>query len=308
LLKLKKYIKRWLEYLGDRAPLLAAGVLLATWPFPRLYLFVARHARLNRRVMERTFYIQQGPLAGFRLRNLLSDEIGPILTHKMEIICSTVLMQLPLESGVVLDIGGLYGYYALLLARLVGADGRVFSFEPDWHSFSRLAHNLALNDIQNVIPVPLCVSDVSGGLAKWCSVGDKPWESGLVENVQAAGAHALTSVPITTLDDFGSMLEIAEDVKLIKIDVEGAELKVLQGATQLLRKSKPIILCELHGAGIAQQVFSFLSELDYHWEQLEYADETRQHILAFVSDQAEMCRAFIKYQQDTHNIDTALLL
>lgn len=290
---MKKSVQRWLQYLGDTAPWLAQCVLLALWPFPRMYVFVAQHARVSRLVMERTFHIHSGPLAGFKLQNLLPDEIRPVLSNRMEIISCDVLTRLQLKSGVVLDVGGSYGYYALLLARLVGVNGHVYSFEPDWRSFARLINNLVLNCIQNVVPVPICLSDMPQGLAKWQSMHNEPWKSRLVDSVQAVDAHAVTAVPITTLDDFVSMLEITDKVNLVKVDVEGAEFKVLQGAKQLLLKSKPILLCELHSTEIAQKVFGLLSESGYQWEQIEYADETRQHILAFGHDQAEMCRDLI---------------
>ena len=211
----------------------------------------------------------------------------------MEISCSNLLARLPLRGGVVLDIGGSYGYYALLLSRLVGGDGRVYSFEPDWRSFERLTRNLAINNCKNVTAVPICVSNLSAGLAKWQSFDDEPWNSRLVDNLPEIESQHLTVVPVTTLDEFASMLGALDKIQLVKIDVEGAELKVLEGTTRLLRQSKPILLCELHGADIARQVFGFLSEFGYQWERIEYMSETRQHILAFGSDQADRYQALI---------------
>jgi hypothetical protein len=75
--------------------------------------------------------------------------------------------------------------------------------------------------------------------------------------------------------------------------VEGAELKVLEGAIRILDRSKPLLLCELHGTEIAQQVFAFLSERGYQQEMIEYMSETRQHILAFPRSEAESVRGLI---------------
>jgi FkbM family methyltransferase len=211
----------------------------------------------------------------------------------MEIRCSNLLKKLPLESGTVLDIGGSYGYYALLLGRLVGEDGQVFSFDPDWHSFERLTHNLAMNNIKNVIPVPICASNSSNGLAQWHFFENKPWNSRLADDGIESDSQKLAIVPVMKLDDFAYAINILEKTRLIKIDVEGAELKVLEGATKLLEEAKPVLLCELHGSEIAQKVFVFLSEVNYQWEMIEYMSEARQHVLAFPSVQAERYRSMI---------------
>lgn len=291
----KKLFRALIEYVGHTTPWLARGLLVMVWPFPRLYIYVARHARLSQPVVTRTFHVHNGPLAGFDLNNLLPDEIGPVLSNSMETICSDLLVKLPLKSGVAIDIGGLYGYYALLLSRLVGANGRVYSFEPDWRSFARLSNNVVINQIQNVVPLPICVQNTPQGLAEWQSVPDEPWTSRLADSIAKIDAQigTRTTVPITTLDHFADTLDIIDKINFVKIDVEGMEFEVLEGATQLLRQTKPIILCELHSAEIAQRVFGLLSEHGYQWEQIEYVDEARQHILAFGHGQAQACRDLI---------------
>ena len=79
----------------------------------------------------------------------------------------------------------------------------------------------------------------------------------------------------------------------MKIDVEGAELKVLEGTTKSIDQSKRIILCELHGTDTARQVLGFLLQLGYQYEQVEFISETRQHVLAFAPEEADRCRAII---------------
>jgi FkbM family methyltransferase len=139
-------------------------------------------------------------------------------------------------------VGAGYGYYALLLARLVEM-GRAYSFEPDWRSYGRLVQNLAINAVQNVVPVPVCISNSQPTLLKWSSRQEDPWNSGLA-NDQQVDAQNLTAVPAMSLDEFSCVLNVQNQVKLIKVDVEGAELDVLKGATRLLDSSQPLILCE----------------------------------------------------------------
>ena len=289
---IKETVGKWIRIIAEVSPRLARLLLLAAYPFPRLYIFVSRRSKMSQLAARRVWRVRNGPLAGFELRDLLPDEIAPVIMNKMEIQCSTLLGRLQLTSQIVLDVGGCYGYYALLLSRLVGEGGRVYSFEPDWHTFGRLTRNLAINNSKNVDAAPLAVSNLPFGLAKWYSSDDEPWNSKLADD-QAKESQGLAVVPVTSLDYFAATLEIIDKIRLIKIDVEGGELNVLQGATQLLVRSKPLILCELHGTEIAEQVFAFLSEQGYQREMIEYMSETRQHILAFPSREAERYRALI---------------
>lgn len=264
---------------------------MAVSPFPRLYTAVAREANLSHVCMKRVWHIRRGPLAGFKLTDVLPDEIWPVLTNSMEIHCSNLLAQLPLASGIALDVGGSYGYYALLLSRTLGEDGLVYSFEPDWPSFGRLIHNLAINNVRNVIPVPICVSDSPTSLVHWQSHEDRPWDSHLADDRADSDTPSPIVVPVTSLDHFADALDIGKRIRLIKIDVEGAELKVLKGATALLHRVRPLVICELHGSEIAKQVFAFVAENDYQWEMIEYMSETRQHILAFPAEQSVTYRS-----------------
>lgn len=290
----EKIARHWLRRIGKAAPLFAKLCLWSTFPFPRIYAFIAHSTGLDALCTERTWSIHYGPLAGFDLTGLLPEEIVPIMANKMEINCFAVLERLPLKSAIVLDVGSSYGYYALLLSRLVGNEGCVYSFEPDPNSIARLGRNLAINGCRNVTSVSLCVSNLSGRLVYWQRFENEPWRNKIADGSATMESQGLTIVPVTTLDDFTRWAGIPDKVRLVKIDVEGAELKVLEGATELITNAKPWILCELHGKGIALQVFSFLSEHRYCWEMVEYVDENRQHILAFPDEQAGAHRKMIR--------------
>jgi FkbM family methyltransferase len=261
------------------------------YPFPKLFITIAQWGGLSKMVIARTWNIHCGPLDRYRLSNLLPAEIIPVLDNNMEICCSNLLTKFDFKSAIVFDVGGSYGYYALLLSRLVEG-GRVFCFEPDWRSYGRLAQNLAINNIQNVIPVPICMSDCSLGLKNWCSRSDDPWNSHLVVTGHS-DSHDITSVPVASLDEFSRFLNIQDKLRFIKIDVEGAELNVLKGAVYLIDNFQPLILCELHSSEVAKQVFQFLSSRMYKWKVIEHMSENRQHILAFPFKQAEHYRFLV---------------
>ena len=287
----KNNSRSMLGCLGKKIPWLVKLLLIFVYPFPRLFIAITQWSGLSSAVMARIWNIHRGPLKGYRLFNLLPLEIAPVLSNSMEIRCSNILSKLNLNSAIVFDVGAGYGYYALLLARLVEM-GRAYSFEPDWRSYGRLVQNLAINAVQNVVPVPVCISNSQPTLLKWSSRQEDPWNSGLA-NDQQVDAQNLTAVPAMSLDEFSCVLNVQNQVKLIKVDVEGAELDVLKGATRLLDSSQPLILCELHSAGIAQQVFQFLFAKHYEWEMVEYMSETRQHNLDFPASQSANYRAVI---------------
>jgi FkbM family methyltransferase len=138
------------------------------------------------------------------------------------------------------DVGANIGLYSLLLARLVGRTGVVHAFEPEPRNFERLKANLALNAAGNVITNRLAVSHESGdvrlnlfdpSLNEWHSLGaprltDPYHPRRLVEPVESISVEAVS------LDDYTRSHSIAR-VDFLKIDVEGAEPAVLQGAVRL---------------------------------------------------------------------------
>lgn len=288
---IKNKLRSLFGYLGIETPWLVKSILMLVYPFSRLFIVIAQWSGLSQVVMARTWNIHHGPLKGYRLFNLLPSEIAPVLADNMEIYCSNLLSKLNLKSAIVFDVGASYGYYTLLLARLVEM-GQVYSFEPDWRSYGRLVRNLAVNIVRNAVPVPVCISNSHSTLLKWDSRQDDPWNSGLA-NDQQINMQNLTTVPAMSLDEFSQVINLQNQVRLIKVDVEGSELEVLKGASRLLACSHPLILCELHSAGIAQQVFEFLSAKNYAWEMVEYMSEERQHILAFPASQSAHYRAVV---------------
>ncbi|MBV8633322.1 MAG: FkbM family methyltransferase [Burkholderiaceae bacterium] len=169
------------------------------------------------------------------------------------------------EGDTVIDVGGNCGYFAMLAAALVGPNGRVVTFEPDPANCERLRGNIALNGFTNVIlveqpalesvrPVTFYINDENSG-------GDALWNSGeLPDHSEATRTLSLTG---TTLD-----IEIArlglDNIKLVKVDTEGADHMVLQGAGELLRGGKvPFYLCELHEFALGQMGTSQAGFRDY---------------------------------------------
>lgn len=106
------------NYIGRRAAWAAKLLLIISYPFPRFYRFIATSTGSIKEFKQRIWKIQRGPLKGFKLTSLTPEEIWPVLTNCMEIHCANLLSRLPIDKSVALDVGGSYGFYALLLSRL----------------------------------------------------------------------------------------------------------------------------------------------------------------------------------------------
>jgi FkbM family methyltransferase len=129
-----------------------------------------------------------------------------------------------------LDIGANVGAYALLLGQWVGASGRVYAFEPSPPAFRGLVRHIALNRVGGIVdPVCAAVADSEGtaDLVVAATAGES--------RLAAPGDGGSTMrVPIVSIDSFCARRGI--DPAFIKIDVEGAELAVLRGARETIRR------------------------------------------------------------------------
>jgi FkbM family methyltransferase len=155
----------------------------------------------------------------------------------------------------VLDIGANIGLYSVILGKSVGPSGRVWSFEPHPPTASYLRRNIEMNGLGNVTVVEQAVCEKAGtaefhvfaeGCDVYNSLGAK---SRPQEQLQA---QSVISVPTTSLDDFCRKADITQ-VDLVKLDVEGAEERVLTGAEAILAASpNVIVVAEIYEASAAQ--------------------------------------------------------
>jgi FkbM family methyltransferase len=143
-------------------------------------------------------------------------------------------------GDVVLDVGAHVGYYALHAAAIVGA-ANVHAFEPDPRNAARLRANAELNGFTDLTVCQMAVSHAPGR-ATFRSVttrGETGWGSLMVD---AGEATRDVEVEVTSLDAYARDLGT---VAMIKVDVQGAELEVLEGARAVLTASRPDVVLEL---------------------------------------------------------------
>jgi FkbM family methyltransferase len=152
------------------------------------------------------------------------------------------------ERMVVLDIGAHVGIHALLVARRVGPGGRVFAFEPAPQTADLLERHIRWNGLEGrVEAVRAVVSDAVGVTAFFvngATMAASVHEGNLATAREAfAGPTERILCETTTVDAFSADRGIRVDV--IKLDVEGAEVAVLRGATSTLRSGVTVV-CEVH--------------------------------------------------------------
>jgi FkbM family methyltransferase len=142
------------------------------------------------------------------------------------------------EGMVFVDVGANIGSHAITAARLVGRTGSVYAFEADLDTYRLLLANIELNHLQNVIVRQTCVSD-DVGVVSFFKHKDSA-KSSIVDR----GEKVAVTLPADKLDNM-----IPPDLKIdiLKIDVEGAEMRVLGGASRTFSSPRPpsIVIIEV---------------------------------------------------------------
>ncbi|MFZ4083413.1 MAG: FkbM family methyltransferase [Pirellula sp.] len=145
-----------------------------------------------------------------------------------------------------LDVGANIGYFTILASRIVGVNGRVTSFEPSKSIFARLSRNVALNKLENVDLHNSAVSDAAGNVLLHLGPTSQSGITSLRPLEESSGSTARTQmIEAITLDSL--FTNSTKRPRLLKIDVEGAELRVLKGMKNILDgnpREKPFIIFE----------------------------------------------------------------
>jgi FkbM family methyltransferase len=144
------------------------------------------------------------------------------------------------------DVGANIGYFTLLLSRLVGPRGAVYAFEPATPAYQALEKNIALNAAGNVYAYRVALGETCGAVSL---VWGPPGSTGKTRLGVSEPGNELTE--LTTFDTFVGEHGLAR-LDFIKIDVEGAEERFLDGATKTIKRFQPSILFEVNACALAQ--------------------------------------------------------
>jgi FkbM family methyltransferase len=146
-------------------------------------------------------------------------------------------------GGVFVDAGAFQGWYTLVASRVVGPQGLAVAFEPNPDAYAILKRNVALNGRRNVRIFNCALSDADGGAVLYRGPDD-----GVASSLgPVPGGRGQDQVTTRRLDDVVEELKIRK-VDFMKVDVEGAEARLLGGAVDVLRESTPVVLFEVYPA------------------------------------------------------------
>jgi len=172
------------------------------------------------------------------------------------------------DGDVILDLGSYCGSTVWGFSRAVGANGKVYGFEPDPVNYDVLCKNVEYHKLLNTVVINKGVWSTSGNLL---FQGEGNMGSGMA-NVQDRAANLL-NVQVVSLSDFCSEFSI-DRIDYIKMDIEGAEVEVLKASADVLRKFKPRLIIEPHVVGtrlVTDDVCRILSEYGYGTEVIAQA-------------------------------------
>ncbi|MBB2991279.1 FkbM family methyltransferase [Mycolicibacterium iranicum] len=157
-----------------------------------------------------------------------------------------LLDDLDLRGRVALDIGAHSGNWAANLAARVGDDGTVVAYEALPHYGRALRMALRILRLRNVRVRDVAVGDTERTInLRWRTDADEPLTGKTHIDPDAVSSAGVVQVQMVSLDhDLRACGLRPGDVGFIKIDVEGAELEVLRGASNLLRVGRPVVYLE----------------------------------------------------------------
>ena len=189
--------------------------------------------------------------------------------HYEPALVASCLKHLLHEKDVV-DIGANVGFYSVLLAQKISHSSRVLAIEPTDNAFGKLEKNIALNGVrEKIVSYNGVASDISGELEIRTVLGKEEYSSiGVMEHPSIAKESYVThKVPSETIDNLVKIHSLRPG--FVKIDVEGAEKRVFDGAKGTIQEHRPVVLSEISdrllrkNGSSAAEVFDFFESYSY---------------------------------------------
>lgn len=187
-------------------------------------------------------------------------------------IYDAVAQALPARGGIVWDVGAHIGFHTLGFSVLAGPTGRVVGFEPNPANRERLQQNLEKNpDLASRVDILDCgLSDQDGdslfAISRDVDSGASSM-SFLDRTVASIDPHTAASWNrvvgrVRTADAL--IRDGMPKPNVVKIDVEGAELLVLRGASETVSSARPTLIVETHSARLVFEVYEWFESRKYH--------------------------------------------
>ncbi|MDH5716435.1 MAG: FkbM family methyltransferase [Spirochaetia bacterium] len=197
-----------------------------------------------------------------------------------------------LKSGdIFFDIGANAGFFSLIAGKIAGKSGRVYSFEPLPMNFSAIQEQFKLNNLNQCKPFNLALGNKNGNslfiLPKTLKGKPNTFTARLAHiNTSNEETNEKIEVQTVTLDSFIKKQKTVPHI--IKIDIEGAEVEMLEGAKNLLSsQNAPKLIIETHSHDIAKKVEKILRKAKYQFFDIKGNIKSDclfdRHILAYPS-------------------------
>ncbi len=236
--------------------------------------------------------LTKGSLSGFKLK---LDPDGPwqheMLSGDYDQELFEYLKQINLENKIIYDIGAHIGYHSLVFSKSTKT-GRIYAFEPNPTNYNRAKDILDLNpELKERITLFDVALSNEVGTMNFLSTAD-------IEMGSSTGGFLEKATPLRSLDQYIEKSGFKNSVvktetidnlilkkhilppNILKIDVEGAEQLVLEGAKNTIASSHPIIIVEFHSIFATYACLSILSEFKYTTQILKRETDGRIMIVA----------------------------
>jgi len=249
------------------------------------------------------FYIMNNPITQSKTKNGTfihfqnDDPIGACLNYYGE----WAQQELDFFDGIltetsnVIDVGANIGTHTIYFARKCNK-GSVISIEPQIYIFEMLAANILINDCYNVYPIHAGAASKPGNIKM---VNINPFEGEKVNYGEFKLNSGTDKGLETNLIALDSLIDL-DPFNLIKLDVEGYEVEVLNGATKLLEKHKPYLYVEFNNKGGNDPLLEKIYELDY----IPYWHIYTKHNPNNTNGQTHNVWELEHYQIDKDNLDS----
>jgi len=195
------------------------------------------------------------------------DLYGEWTEHEIE-----VLTPLLAPGDVVLDVGAYIGTHSIPFAKAVSPGGVVYAIEAQRTALSFLHTNIALNNLTNIICINKFISDKERVVKSLILDQRIQQNFGSFKIKNMKGGEIIKT---TTVDKI--KFPKNKRVKLIKIDVEGDEIKVLHSAKNTIKKHNPFIYveCSTKDRKVTKEIITYLTKLKYipYWHYFKYFNE-----------------------------------
>jgi len=212
--------------------------------------------------------IYHGKLRGYKfLANTSDDYFTTEYERDSFTYVTDVISNKP--GSVVYDLGANLGYFSILCSAY-GNESKIFAFEPIPENMRVLCRHLLMNNINNVTPVNLAISDHMGLID--FSADNRSVSYTYKQASSYYGNRQLKiKVGILSMDSLASHFGFP-DPDVIKIDVEGAEFDVLSGGVEMINRCRPKILLSTHEAhvkGVEEKCLTFLENINYSYVKMK---------------------------------------